>query len=146
MVRPVPDPLPELDPESLYVTSVPGLAIEQYRRRTLTLNDGRKVRSRTYCIIHEPSGAALLPGANGTAKHAPTLAMALDVVTKLAAVPGARGRVVDWTRPLEELQEVQRIKDACMALAGWVAFGGRKDRLLNEWAAEHGVRLSVTDA
>lgn len=126
-------------PEAVLQTSVPGIVIWRYRRRTVTV-DGQKRRTKTYSVTHEPSGYAMLAGTRG-AKHALSLAQALGAVEQLGDVRW-RGKRFDWTQPIEAIIANDRAWMACLYVGGWkVVSPERIEKATREWAARNGLEL-----
>jgi hypothetical protein len=131
------------EPERVIDTPVPGLVLWQWPRRTIIHPATKeKRRARTYSLTHEASGYALLPGADGKIKATTTIADGIACAVKLGDVRW-RGRPVDWTKPLAELETVRRIRLSCMVVAGWRVVLGGYDAETHRWAERNGINLGL---
>lgn len=132
--------------ERVIPTPVPGLVIWKFPRRRFEVwlardasgrHRKRKVRSVTYSVTHESSGHSVMSG-----RHTLRLDQAMRLALALGDLPW-HGRPVDWTLPIEELRKIDRVRSATIAAAGFVGFTPVRDKVLNEWAARHDIKLTL---
>jgi hypothetical protein len=134
-----------VEPVGVLATSVPGIVLWKWPRRTLTHSKtGAKKRTQSYTVTHEPSGVNLLPAGNGHGKACLTIKEATRLVEMLGDLP-YRGKPVDWTQPVEVLQKIDRVRLACLFVAGWRSFSSGYDKPMREWAARNGIELLTFD-